>query len=78
MEKLFMNVYINSNLTNCFQSVSNGKSLVAAAITDKGISTAATATYAQMAGNIQAIKTQSVTVLWVTFSPAQNDSIVCS
>ena len=35
-----------------FQSVSNGKSLVASAITDKGIATDATDTFATMANNI--------------------------
>ena len=36
-------------------SVSNGKSLIASAITDKGISTAATATFQTMANNIASI-----------------------
>lgn len=38
-------------------SVSNGKSLVASAITDKGISTAASATFQTMASNIRRINT---------------------
>ena len=37
-------------------SVSNGKSLIASAITDKGISTASDATFQTMASNIRAIK----------------------
>lgn len=39
-----------------FQSVSNGKSAIAAAITDKGVETAADATFNTMAENIKAIK----------------------
>lgn len=40
-----------------FTSVSNGKSKVASAITDKGVSTAQDATFDQMATNIRAIQT---------------------
>lgn len=39
------------------KSVSDGKTLVAGAITDKGVNTATDATFATMAGNIAAIKT---------------------
>lgn len=38
-----------------FTSVSNGKALVASAITDKGVKTAADATYQQMAENVSSI-----------------------
>ena len=38
-----------------FQSVSNGKTLIAAAITDKGVSTAASDSFATMAGNIESL-----------------------
>ncbi len=38
-----------------FTSVSNGKALVASAITDKGVETAADATYQQMAENVSSI-----------------------
>ena len=48
-------------------SVSNGKSAVASAITDKGISTSATATFDTMASNIRAISTG------VTLSPVVAD-----
>jgi len=44
---------INENFT----SVSNGKSLIASAITDKGVSTLATDTFATMASNIGSITT---------------------
>ena len=43
-----------------FSSVSNGKSLIAGAITDKGISTSSTDTFSQMANNIRLIKTTPV------------------
>lgn len=46
---------INTQLTSVFQSVSDGKSTVAAAITDKAISTAADASFATMATNIAKI-----------------------
>lgn len=46
------NVY---NLPELFQSVSEGKALVASAITDKGVITAADATFQQMATNVESI-----------------------
>lgn len=48
---------LSAEVENCFQSVSDGKALVASAITDKGVSTDATATFEQMATNISSIKT---------------------
>ena len=42
-------------VNECFQSVSNGKTLIASAITDKRVATDATATFAQMAENISKI-----------------------
>lgn len=50
---------LTTRVNECFQSVSNGKALVAAAISGKGISTAANATYQQMANNIGQIETSS-------------------
>lgn len=50
---------VQDAVTELFQSVSNGKSLIAGAITDKGISTSATDTFQQMADNISAIETGS-------------------
>ena len=44
-----------SDFDQCFQSVSEGKSLVAAAVTDKGVQTAADSTFQQIADNIEAI-----------------------
>lgn len=43
---------VETRLNEVFQSVSNGKSLIASAITDKGIATAADATFQVMADNI--------------------------
>ena len=43
---------VEARLNEVFQSVSNGKSLIASAITDKGITTAADATFQTMANNI--------------------------
>ncbi len=50
---------LNSNLQDCFQSVSNGKALVASAITDKGISTASDAAFNTLATNIASIVTKT-------------------
>lgn len=48
---------LNANQNNLFQSVSNGKATVAAAITDKGVTTASDASFDTMAGNIRNIQT---------------------
>lgn len=47
---------LDQKVTECFQSVSDGKALVASAITDKGVTTAPDATFAMMAGNIENIR----------------------
>ena len=54
---------IVSAISETFTSVSNGKSLVASAITDKGISTSSDATFETMAQNIEAILNPAL-VLW--------------
>lgn len=46
---------VNAGMTELFQSVSNGKRQVAAAITDKGVTTADDATFRTMAENISRI-----------------------
>ena len=70
------------DLDELFQSVSSGKTLVANAITDKGVSTSTTATFATMASNISKINTNGykeetktktfsttgISVLTITFS----------
>lgn len=48
---------VQEAVTELFTSVSDGKTLVAAAITDKGVTTAATDSFAQMADNVAAITT---------------------
>lgn len=45
-------VNVQNAIDELFQSVSEGKSLIAAAVTDKGVETAATDSFATMAGNI--------------------------
>ena len=47
---------LNILLNNCFQSVSNGKTLIASAITDMGVETDATATFEVMAEHIENIE----------------------
>ena len=47
---------LNDNQEQLFQSVSNGKSKIAEAITDKGVQTSADATYDTMANNIRNIQ----------------------
>lgn len=48
---------LKTKVDNCFSSVSNGKRLVANAITDKGVKTDANAEFATMANNINSIIT---------------------
>lgn len=50
---------LNNTTTELFQSVSNGKSLVAGAITDKGVPTSASDSFSTMATNIRNIPTGS-------------------
>lgn len=47
---------VQSAIDQLFTSVSNGKSLIAGAITDKGVSTSASDSFQQMAANIGAIE----------------------
>ena len=50
---------VQSAIDQLFTSVSNGKELIANAITDKGVATSATDTFATMAQNIGEIKIDS-------------------
>lgn len=59
--------------TELFQSVSDGKSAIAAAITDKGVETAADATFQEMAGNIEQI--QGASTATVVLSGTANGSV---
>lgn len=47
---------VQDAIEEVFQSVSNGKTLIAAAITDKGVSTAATDSFQTMASNIESLE----------------------
>ena len=58
-ENPVQNKVITAKLNEVFQSVSDGKSKIAAAITDKGINTAADATFNTMSENISKIETGS-------------------
>ena len=58
-ENPVQNKLITARMNEVFQSVSDGKSKIAAAITDKGINTAADATFNTMANNISKIETGS-------------------
>ena len=55
-ESHIMNKQQYRDIAACFQSASSGKSLIAAAITGKGVSTEANASFQTMAENINAIK----------------------
>lgn len=54
-EKGTLQKQIDDLKTDCFQSVSDGKALVASAITDKGVTTAPDATFSTMAQNVRNI-----------------------
>ena len=60
---------------NCFTSVSNGKSAIASAITDKGISTASDATFQIMATNISNIPAGSTVKTGTTAVSGQNGKL---
>ena len=51
---------IKADIDELFQSVSNGKTLIASAITDKGVTTSNTGTFQQLAKNIKAIQSTSL------------------
>ena len=58
---------LNTEVNNLKSSVSNGKSLIASAITDKGVSTASNATFQTMSNNIRSIPTSTTSGIniWV-------------
>ena len=57
---------VYDELQEVFQSVSNGKNLIASAITDKGVNTLADTTFEQMANNIGKISSNGK-ITWKTF-----------
>lgn len=64
----------DGEIANLKSSVSEGKSLIAAAVTDKGVQTAADATFQTIANNIAAITSKNNYVVIGSTSPF-NDSI---
>ena len=65
---------VETRLNEVFQSVSNGKSLIASAITDKGIATAADATFQIMADNIlKIISRSSEDIIWHKITTTNDD-----
>ena len=65
---------VETRLNKVFQSVSNGKSLIASAITDKGITTAADATFQTMADNIlKIISRSSEDIIWHKITTTNDD-----
>ncbi len=70
---------LNDKVDDCFQSVSDGKALVASAITGMGVSTASDATFATMASNVGKIsKGKFLTVGSGTSSGSFNVKTLCS
>ena len=59
---------LDTELSSLKSSVSNGKSLIASAITDKGVSTASNATFQTMAYNIGNIKSMSLDTIYTPIS----------
>ena len=66
---------LQTELDNLKTSVSEGKSLIAAAVTDKGVQTAADATFQQMATNIGSIRTGPGTVRVGLHASANSGSV---
>lgn len=74
------NVY---NLPELFQSVSEGKALIAAAVTDRGVPTAATDSFQTMANNIAQISAYvgygyNVTIVDNNNNPVPNQLVQCT
>ena len=63
---------VQDAIEEVFQSVSNGKTLIAAAITDKGVSTAATDSFQTMASNIESIV--SAWTYWKTLAVGERST----
>lgn len=63
---------VQQAIDQLFQSVSNGKSLIASAITDKGVSTSASDSFATMAENIGKISTGDINLSIFANNGGQN------
>lgn len=70
------NAIVTKKLNEVFQSVSDGKALVASAITDKGVDTDADATFVTIAANIQQVQTGGVISKVLTTKARANTAIV--
>lgn len=80
MEKRPTSTEVNEAMDRLFTSVSDGKSLIASAITDKGVSTAADASFQTMRGNILAIESggsmpEGVYLINVSASTAEGGTV---
>ena len=66
----------NKNINDCFQSVSDGKALVASALTDKGVETAEDATFETIAENIGKIASNYIdrilAIAYIDFKKGDN------
>ena len=59
-ENPVQNKVVTAKLNEVFQSVSDGKIMIASAITDKGVDTASDATFGEMASNIRSIQSGGI------------------
>ena len=66
------NKVVTVALNDCFQSVSNGKELIASAITDKGVATDATDTFLEMSDNIREINGEMYSITITTVDTIKN------
>lgn len=75
-ENPVQNKVIAAELEKLFQSVSEGKRLIALAITDRGVITSATDSFEQMAKNIMSLKRNDLDIrVSDTFSPVTLDGL---
>lgn len=73
-ENPVQNKVIAAELEKLFQSVSEGKRLIALAITDRGVITSATDSFEQMAKNIMSLKRNDLDIrVFDTFTPVKLD-----
>ena len=74
---------VSADVEECFQSVSEGKALIAAAVTDRGVPTAATDSFQTMANNIAQISAYvgygyNVTIVDNNNNPVPNQTVQCT
>ncbi len=66
---------LSDEITSLKSSVSNGKSLIASAITDKGVSTASDATFQTMADNISSLDVNDPTTIRFAYTGNYNERV---